>query len=545
MAAYFLTSGAAAQPKWLKKVRKAQVNLVSYDANGQLLHSTNGFFIDETGTLLSDYSSFRGASRAVAIDEKGNEYPILSVAGASSLYDVIKLQASISKNDALPLASVAAQQGAAVYVAPYLSNKSGVATATTIESLQLFNDTYPYYTLPLRLTEKSVACPVLNEAGEVLALLQMSSKADEQKSYAISAAYVRDLRVNALSATSSDYRDVLIRKSLPSEASQAASFIYLLGTRDTATYLSYVADYIRLFPSETNGYTMQAEMLASAGRYAEADASWQAGLEAKTSAPELQYSRARSILAAVQSTRQLPEGWTLDEALSQVQQASAADPQPVYLALQGHILYAMQRYDEAAARFVDVCSTPLRSADHFLYAAQCYQMKADTVAVLAMQDSAVACFTKPYPTEAAPSLLMRATTLRSLHRYRESVMDLNDYEHLMAGSLNANFYYQRYQTEMQCRMFQQALSDIDQCTRLAPQEPLYFAERAATCFRFSQVDEAVIAARRAVALDDTFADAHRILGICLRAQQKEAEAQKELQRAVELGDEIAKTLLNK
>ena len=139
---------------------------------------------------------------------------------------------------------------------------------------------------------------------------------------------------------------------------------------------------------------------------------------------------------------------------------------------------------------------------------------------------------------------MRSTTLLSLGRYRDAVKDLNEYEHLMSKSLNANFYYMRYQAEMRCRMFQQALSDMETATRMEPQEPLYFAELAAINYRFNQLDEAILAARQAIALDDTFADAHRILGICLRAQNKETEARAALQRAADLGDEIAKNLLS-
>ena len=93
-------------------------------------------------------------------------------------------------------------------------------------------------------------------------------------------------------------------------------------------------------------------------------------------------------------------------------------------------------------------------------------------------------------------------------------------------------------------MFQQALSDIETATRLEPREPLYFAELAAVNVRFSQIDEAIEAARKAIALDDNFADAHRILGICLRQQSKESEARVALQRAIDLGDEIAKTLID-
>lgn len=539
------TLSASAQTKWLKKARKAQLNLVSYDADGKLLHSTNGFLIDEAGTILSDYSSFKGASRAVAIDEKGTEYPILSLVGASSLYDVIKLRADISKGQPLSLSAVNGLKGQSVFVLPYLSNKSGLPTATTIEDVKIFKELYPYYTLPVKLSEKSISCPLVNDEGEVLGLVQMTAKSDEEKSYAISAAYVNDLKTTALNANSSDYRDVLIRKELPSEASQAASFIYLTGTRDTAVYLDYVNEYVRRFPTETNGYTMQAEMLAAKGAYTEADAAWEAGSKAGGVQSELDYSHARSILAAVQSGKHLPETWTLERSLELAQQAESADHQPIYTALQGHILYAQKRYAEASEKFVAVNQTSLRSAEHFLYAAQCQQMLADTTALLALQDSAVACFNKPYTPEAAPALLMRATTLRSVGRFRDAIKDLNEYERLMSTSLNANFYYLRYQIEMQCRMFQQALSDIEHATLLEPDEPLYFAELAGTHFRFSQLDEAVYAARKAIALDDTFADAHRILGISLRAQKKEAEARAELQRAIDLGDEVAKDIIDK
>ena len=480
-----------------------------------------------------------------SIDEKGTEYPILSLVGASSLYDVIKLRADISKGQPLSLSAVNGLKGQSVFVLPYLSNKSGLPTATTIEDVKIFKEIYTYYTLPVKLSEKSISCPLVNDEGEVLGLVQMTAKSDEEKSYAISAAYVNDLKTTALNANSSDYRDVLIRKELPSEASQAASFIYLTGTRDTAVYLDYVNEYVRRFPTETNGYTMQAEMLAAKGAYTEADAAWEAGSKAGGVQSELDYSHARSILAAVQSGKHLPETWTLERSLELAQQAESADHQPIYTALQGHILYAQKRYAEASEKFVAVNQTSLRSAEHFLYAAQCQQMLADTTALLALQDSAVACFNKPYTPEAAPALLMRATTLRSVGRFRDAIKDLNEYERLMSTSLNANFYYLRYQIEMQCRMFQQALSDIEHATLLEPDEPLYFAELAGTHFRFSQLDEAVYAARKAIALDETFADAHRILGISLRAQKKEAEARAELQRAIDLGDEVAKDIIDK
>ena len=138
---------------------------------------------------------------------------------------------------------------------------------------------------------------------------------------------------------------------------------------------------------------------------------------------------------------------------------------------------------------------------------------------------------------------MRANTLQSVGRYRDAVRDLNDYEHLKANTLSANFYYRRMQAEMRCRMFQQAIDDIERAVKMEPQEPLYHAEQAVVHFRCGQLDEAEAAARAAIALNPEFTDAHRILGVCLRAQGKENEAKAALQRAVDLGDTMAKDLL--
>lgn len=537
------TSANAQSVKWFKKARKAQLNIVTYDANGQLLHTTNGFFINDDGTALSDYSSFKGATRAVAIDESGKEIPVTCIAGASALYDVVKLKVETKKATPLRLASVATIKGQPAYIMPYLSSKASVPTITEIAKTETFNELYSYYTLPIKAAEKSAACPVMNADGEVIGLLQLSANGSEEQCFAIDANYINSLTTTAISATTSDYRELPMKKALPADPEQANSFIYLIGMRDTALYLSYIDDYITAFPTRENGYTMKAEALSAKGDFTAAEETWAEGLKAVAKKDDILYSRSRSIYARVQEGRQHPENWTLDRAVEDIDAAMAITPQPVYLTMKAHILYSQKRYAEACQLFIDVNKTNLRSSSNFLYAAQCQQMLADTAAVLALQDSAVACFTKPYITDAAPALLMRAQTLLSMEKYREAVMDLNDYEHLMSNNLNANFYYQREQAEMRCRMFQQALNDIERAVKMEPDEPLYHAELAAANYRFGQIDEAIAAARAAIALDDEFADAHRILGVCLKQQGKEAESRKALERAAELGDDMAKNLL--
>ncbi|MCR5819662.1 MAG: serine protease [Bacteroidaceae bacterium] len=539
----FIPSHALAQ-KWMKKARKAQVNVLTYDAQGRLLHSTNGFQVGDDGTVVSDYSSFKDAVRAVVIDEKGKEYPVDRLTGANSLYDVVKLQVGSIKPNGLKPASAPAAKDQSVFIMPYLGNKSETAKAAPVTSADVFNEKYYFYTLGVAATEKQISCPVMNEDGEVLGLLQNGIQAGSDKCYVVDIAFVSDIKITALSATSNDYRSVLIQNALPDDASQASSFIYLIGKRDTSMYMAYVEDFIQRFPSATDGYIMKAEALSEKKDYSGADAAWTAGLDkAKSKLEEIHASTAQSIYKQAQSGDSLPENWSLERAFAEAEEAYRINPLPSYIVLQAHILYSRKEYSKAAEKFLAACSTNLRSPEQFLYAAQCLSMKGDTLGVLAMQDSAVAMYSKPYIQAASTPLLMRANTLISLKRYREAVADLSEYEHLQYNNVNANFYYQREQCEMKCRMFQQALNDIERAVQMAPGEALYQAELAAVHYRLNQMDEAAVAARKAIEIDPEFADAHRILGLILRATHRENDAMKFLEKAVELGDAVAPSLL--
>ena len=115
----------------------------------------------------------------------------------------------------------------------------------------------------------------------------------------------------------------------------------------------------------------------------------------------------------------------------------------------------------------------------------------------------------------------------------------------MGGQLTSNFYYEREQMEIKCRMYPAALNDIERAIKISPNEPVLYAELAALNYRVNQPDDAIIAAQQAIKLDETFPDPYRIIGVCLNQQGKTAEAKKHLQKAVELGDTIAQGILDK
>ena len=83
----FQTSMAQELPKWANKARKAVFSVITYNKENQILNTGNGFYIDENGTAVSDYTLFKGAERAVVVTADGKELPVEYILGANGIYD--------------------------------------------------------------------------------------------------------------------------------------------------------------------------------------------------------------------------------------------------------------------------------------------------------------------------------------------------------------------------------------------------------------------------------------------------------------------------
>lgn len=117
-------SYAQATPKWADKAKKAVFSIVTYDKDNKIKNTGNGFYINENGTALSDYTLFEGAERAVIINADSKELPVLRILGANSMYDIVKFNTEADKKTiALKSASQPASVGETVYLLPYSTQK--------------------------------------------------------------------------------------------------------------------------------------------------------------------------------------------------------------------------------------------------------------------------------------------------------------------------------------------------------------------------------------------------------------------------------------
>ncbi|MBQ7509991.1 MAG: hypothetical protein IJT53_03700 [Prevotella sp.] len=547
----FVSPAGAQSPSWVKKATKSVFTLKTFSADGTLLGSANGFFVGANGEAVSSFAPFKGAERAVIIDASGKEMAVECIMGANDTYDVAKFRVTTSKAQPLALAADKQMADAQVWLLPYHEVKR--VPQGMIRKTETFNGDNAYYTVSfpsssfLLPSSSIVGTPLLNEAGEAIGLMQQPTSEKDTLCYAVSALFADSLKTTGLSINDPVLRMTAIKKALPQDVNQAILTLYVgASSLDSLAYAGLIDDFIRQFPNHPDGYTYRAQQHVDGNLFAEADRDMAQALKVAEEPDEVHYTYSRLMMQKVLYKPDVPyESWSMDRAYDEAGEAYAINPLPTYREQQAVVRYAQKRYDEAYTIYEELFNSPLRSPELFYSASVCKQQLNDTTAQLALIDSCVAMFSRPYLKEAAPYLLHRAQLLMDMNRHRQAVNDLHDYEALMKAQLNANFYYLRFQAEVGGRLFQQALNDIDQAITMAPTSDLYYAEKASLQVRVGQYDEAMETAKAAIQVAPDHSDGYLFLGLAQCLKEQKDEGLKNLQKAKELGDPQADDLIEK
>ena len=538
---------ASAQPdKWVKKASKAVFTLKTFNANDELIGSSNGFFISADGIAVSSYTPFRGASKAVVIDAMGKEYPVKSIIGANDTYDIAKFRVDASKCQTLRTAT-AVGENTQLWLLPYNAKNGYSCTAATVKSVQKVENDYDYYTLEGNGTENTIGCPYLNAAGDVVGIKQQSSSDDNATQYAVGATFATGLKMTGLSLNDAALKATSIKKELPDELDQAILTLYLASTiGDANSFVGLVDDFIEKFPQAPDGYNYKAQIMAAKDNYPEADKYMKLAIENATDKAEAHYNYAKMMYQNLLYFHDsASHAWTYEQALEEAEQAVALDPQLAYVTQKAQLLFACKRYDDSFTTFQDAIAKGAHNAECFYGAARCKEQLNDTTAYIALLDSAVATFSQPYLKEAAPYIYARAQALAENGQYRLAVNDFNEYENLMISQINSEFYYIRSQVEVKGRLFQQALNDLDKAIDKDPSVLLYRSEKASLQIRVKLIDEAIETASECIRLFPDSSDGYLFLGLAQCLKGDKALGVVNLLKAKDRGDAQADVLIEK
>ena len=554
---FFLVQGSMAQtPKWVEKAKRAVFSIVTYDKNDKMLNTGNGFFVSEDGLALSDYTLFKGAERAVVITSEGKQMPVSLILGANDMYDVIKFRVAITekKVPALIVAKIAPAVGADAWMLPYSTQKSIACVTGKVKEVSKVAGEYHYYTLGMQMKDKMVSCPVMNAEGQVFGIAQKSSGIDTVTTcYAAGAAFAMAQKISALSLGDAALKKIGIRKGLPETEDQALVYLFMASSSLSGDdYEKLLDDFIRQFPANADGYLRRANYYAAKGKddqawYDKAVADFNQALKVAQKKDDVYYNIGKLMYAyQLSKPEKTYKDWTYDTALQNVRQAIAIDPLPIYIQMEGDILFAQQDYAGALAAYEKVNASNIASPATFFSAAKTKELaKGDPKEVVALMDSCIARCPQPITADFAPYLLERAQMNMNAGQPRNAMLDYDAYHTAVKGEVNDVFYYYREQAALKARQFQRALDDIVKAIEMNPTDLTYQAEHAVVNLRVGRYEEAIQILNNILKADPKYAEAYRLLGLCQIQLKKTDEACGNFKKAKELGDPNVDELITK
>ena len=406
----------------------------------------------------------------------------------------------------------------------------------------------------MRLKDKMVSCPVMNVDGQVFGIAQKSSGLDTVTTcYAAGAAFAMSQKISALSLGDAALKSIGIRKGLPETEDQALVYLFMASSSlSEEDYGKLLDDFIRQFPMNADGYLRRANYYVAKGKddqswFDKAVADFNQALKVAQKKDDVYYNIGKLMYAYQLSKPEKPyKDWSYDTALKNVRQAVTIDPLPVYIQLEGDILFAQQDYAGALAAYEKVNASNIASAGTFFSAAKTKElMKADPKEVLMLLDSCIAHCPQPITADFAPYLLERAQMYMNTDQPRNAMFDYDAYFKAVNGQVNDVFYYYREQAALKARQYQRALDDIAKAVGLNPADLTYQAENAVVNLRVGRYEEAIQILNNILKTDPKYGEAYRLLGLCQIQLKKTDEACGNFKKAKELGDPNVDELIKK
>ena len=537
-------------PKKVDKSRRCVASVLTYN-NGVLKNSGAAVFVGG-GDLLSSYSLFAGADSAVVVDHKGTVRPVKNMVGINNVFDCARFRVVADKKIKAPVVSASPLSvGDKLYIMGYGVGKNGFVEEVSVVKVDSVYS-HGYYTLDKPMEERFVSLPLVNVNGELVAVMQQAASDEKTNSYAVSTSLIPSLEVSVAVYGKGCYPGTGIRTVLPTDKEVALSCLYMQSMMgDSVSNSNTISDFIAAFPKAYEGYLAKAEFEAlTCGDMEAAGKAWDKAFALSKTPAEVHFGKAKVMNAIVQSGDTLSHSsFSFANVIAEIDKAIAADRQPLYISAKADMLLTNRQFVEAAECYKEVAfmSTQNKAdmAGAYAKASQCYSSVSDYGNSIIMLDSAVNCFDEADAKAAAPYVLTRALVKATAKQYRPAVLDYNKYEQLLGGVKDAGFYGLRAQSELDAKMFQQALNDFDTAIDLAPLNLSYYIEKALLCYRVKLTDEGIRTLDIALELAPEEPNVHYLLGRLYMLKNEDVKGKECLIKAKELGHPDAESILLK
>jgi len=186
-------------PTIFAEAKRSIVWVKTYDRKNQLIGTGSGFFIEETGIMVSNRHVFQSAHEAHIVNSAGSKFVVKKVLAEHSNYDLVRLQVGIGKTKTPPLtlSTVLPRVGEKILV---IGNPMNFDFTITDGIVSAIRDVPPFgqvIQISSPISPGSSGSPVLNMKGEVIGVATFQYAVGQNLNFAVPISRLQNLTLIA------------------------------------------------------------------------------------------------------------------------------------------------------------------------------------------------------------------------------------------------------------------------------------------------------------------------------------------------------------
>jgi len=155
----------------------------------------SGFFIDDGGTVITNYHVIEDASAAYVTTSDGGTYEVTGVAGYSEEFDIAILTTTISDTMAVAT-STSVTTGESVYVLGSSRGLTGTFSEGLVSTAERMMDDIPFVQISAPISPGNSGGPVVNVYGEVIGIATLIRTDGQNLNFALPISLLEEVSLN-------------------------------------------------------------------------------------------------------------------------------------------------------------------------------------------------------------------------------------------------------------------------------------------------------------------------------------------------------------
>jgi tetratricopeptide (TPR) repeat protein len=187
IAAVWVSAASADLTGVVKRVQPAVAMLITYDIDREVGGIGSGFFVDETGLLITNYHVLKGAYSAEVKTYDGRRFPISAIIAQDRSADIIKVVVDIGK-ERVPAVAVTDRLPSIAERVVVVGNPLGLEQTVSegiVSAIRDMPSIGSFFQISAPISPGSSGSPVLSLAGEVLGIATFQSMQGQNLNFAI------------------------------------------------------------------------------------------------------------------------------------------------------------------------------------------------------------------------------------------------------------------------------------------------------------------------------------------------------------------------